>query len=152
MTACLRFTQRVWKSFLENCGHDARCFPNLQIQRAVPGTIECTLQTVHGGLILSLVDTVGSLAVASKGHFMTGVSVDINGSFLRPAGIAGDTLHVRGRVVGFGKTLAYTRIDVEDSAGKLVAYGSHTKYIASIIGRADNVKFLENGDQVIEGS
>jgi len=35
---------------------------------------------------MSLTDTLGSLAIASKGHFMTGVSTDIGTSFVRPAG------------------------------------------------------------------
>ncbi|GJD01236.1 thioesterase superfamily protein [Colletotrichum higginsianum] len=37
------------------------------------------LSTIHGGTLASLVDLGGSLAVASKGRFMTGVSTDING-------------------------------------------------------------------------
>jgi acyl-coenzyme A thioesterase PaaI-like protein len=41
--------------------------------QATPFNIFC-LETVHGGLLLSLVDTVGSLAVATRGLFMTGVS------------------------------------------------------------------------------
>jgi acyl-coenzyme A thioesterase 13 len=34
-------------------------------------------QTVHGGLIMSLTDTLGSLALATRGQYMTGVSTDI---------------------------------------------------------------------------
>jgi hypothetical protein len=59
-------------------------------------------QTVHGGLILSLADTVGSLAVATKGQYMTGVSTDISGSFVRPAGRPGDVLKMIGTVTGMG--------------------------------------------------
>ncbi|KAF9790334.1 hypothetical protein BJ322DRAFT_1035658 [Thelephora terrestris] len=29
MSACLRFTRRVWHSFVENKGHDVQCFPNV---------------------------------------------------------------------------------------------------------------------------
>jgi acyl-coenzyme A thioesterase 13 len=57
---------------------------------------------VHGGLILSLTDTLGSLAVATKGHFMTGVSTDIGTSFVRPAGRVGDTLHAKAILTGMG--------------------------------------------------
>jgi acyl-coenzyme A thioesterase 13 len=80
-------------------------------------------QTVHGGLILSLTDTLGSLAVASKGHYMTGVSTDIGTSFVRPAGRVGDTLHAKAVLTGIGKQLAYTRVDFTNPAGELVAYG-----------------------------
>lgn len=60
-------------------------------------------QTVHGGLILSLTDTLGSLAVATKGLYMTGVSVDIGTSFLKPAGKSGDLLKARATITGLGK-------------------------------------------------
>lgn len=81
-------------------------------------------QTVHGGLIMSLTDTLGSLAIASKGHFMTGVSTDIGTSFVKPAGIVGDTLYGIAVVTTIGKSLAYTRVDFTNDKGTLVAYGS----------------------------
>jgi acyl-coenzyme A thioesterase 13 len=37
------------------------------------------LKILHGGTIASLVDLGGSLAVASKGHYATGVSTDLTG-------------------------------------------------------------------------
>ncbi|KAG2030185.1 thioesterase thiol ester dehydrase-isomerase [Suillus americanus] len=162
MSASLRFTRRVWKSFIDNKGHDAQCFPNLVIHRAVPGTVDFSLKieqsnlnrvgTVHGGLILSLTDTLGSLAVASKGHYMTGVSTDIGASFIRPAGRPGDTLHARATLTVMGKSLAYTRVDFTNPAGDLVAYGYHTKYVGKSSSDPNNVKFSEDGEQVIEGT
>ncbi|KAF8903144.1 thioesterase thiol ester dehydrase-isomerase [Gymnopilus junonius] len=161
MAACLRFTRRVWQSFIENKGHDAQCFPNLQVHRAVPGLVEVSLKveqynlnrvgTAHGGLILSLTDTLGSLAVASKGHFMTGVSTDIGTSFVRPAGRIGDVLHAKAVLTGIGKQLAYTRVDFTNPAGELVAYGYHTKYVGKSSSHHENVKFSEDGEKVIEG-
>ncbi|KAL0961130.1 hypothetical protein HGRIS_006104 [Hohenbuehelia grisea] len=44
MAACLRFTRRVWKSFIDTKGHDAKCFPNLHVQRATPGVVEASLK------------------------------------------------------------------------------------------------------------
>lgn len=100
---------------------------------------------MHGGLILSLTDTLGSLAVASKGHFMTGVSTDIGTSFTKPAGRVGDTLYGKATVTAMGKSLAYTRVDFMNNEGTLVAHGrtfplynesqilkphtDHTKYV-----------------------
>ena len=78
---------------------------------------------VHGGLILSLTDTLGSLVVASNGHYMTGVSTDIGTSFVRPAGRVGDMLHAKTMLTGMGKQLAYTRTDFMNAQGELVAYG-----------------------------
>ena len=86
---------------------------------------------MHGGLITSLTDTLGSLAVASKGHFMTGVSTDIGTSFTKPAGRVGDTLYGKAVVTAMGKSLAYTRVDFMDSAGTLVAYGRTSFFVVS---------------------
>ncbi|TDL22241.1 Thioesterase/thiol ester dehydrase-isomerase [Rickenella mellea] len=160
MAACMRFTRKVWKSFIDNKGHDARCFPNLQIERATPGILEASLKiepynlnrvgTVHGGLVLSLTDTLGSLAVATKGQYMTGVSVDIGTSFVKPAGTVGDVLHARATVTGMGRTLAYTKVDFTTPTGELVAFGHHTKYIGKSNGHALNEKFSEDGENVLE--
>ncbi|ETW81712.1 hypothetical protein HETIRDRAFT_317991 [Heterobasidion irregulare TC 32-1] len=108
-------------------------------------------QTVHGGLILSLTDTLGSLAVATKGQYMTGVSTDIGASFVRPAGRPGDILNMTASLTGLGASLAYTRVDFNNAAGELVAYGYHTKYIGKSINHEENVKFSEDGETVIDG-
>jgi acyl-coenzyme A thioesterase 13 len=57
--------------------------------------------------VLSLTDTLGSLAVASKGHWMTGVSTDIGTSFVRPAGRVGDVLHATCILTGIGEDLIF---------------------------------------------
>lgn len=110
------------------------------------------VKTVHGGLILSMTDTLGSLALATKGSYMTGVSVDIGTSFLKPAGRVGDILKARATVTGLGKstmhdaylipnpmpfsshlkgkTLAFTKVDFMNEAGDLVAYGRKSDSIS----------------------
>lgn len=80
-------------------------------------------QTVHGGLILSLTDTLGSLAVATKGQYMTGVSTDIGTSFVKPSGRTGDILFATATLTGIGKSLAYTRTEFKNAKGDLLAYG-----------------------------
>ena len=72
---------------------------------------------------MSLTDTLGSLAIASKGHFMTGVSTDVGTSFIKPAGSVGATLYGSAVVTAMGKSLAYTRVDFTNEQGTLVAYG-----------------------------
>ncbi|THH29113.1 hypothetical protein EUX98_g5077 [Antrodiella citrinella] len=161
MAACMRFTRRVWKSFVDNKGHDQNCIPNLSILSAKPGILEASLKiesshinrvgTVHGGLILSLTDTLGSLAVATKGQYMTGVSVDIGASFVKPGGRVGDLLTAKAVVTGIGKSLAYTRVDFYNSKGQLAAYGHHTKYVGKSAGYEKDVKFSDDGETVIEG-
>jgi acyl-coenzyme A thioesterase 13 len=51
---------------------------------------------------MTLVDSMGSLAVASKGRFQTGISTDINATFVKPGGKMGDSVSVLGEVVSMG--------------------------------------------------
>lgn len=129
-------------------GHDSHNTQQLDITSAKPGRIVakylvgrsnrewrllCALTavnrvgTLHGGMVATLVDSVGSLAVASTGLASTGVSTDITATFVRPAGKEGDTVQATGEVLGIGtstvlctltqgKSLAYTRVEVRDPA------------------------------------
>jgi acyl-coenzyme A thioesterase PaaI-like protein len=60
------------------------------------------LTRCSGGLIMSLTDTLGSLAVSTQGHWMTGVSTDIGTSFVRPSGRPGDILNARASLISIG--------------------------------------------------
>lgn len=65
---------------------------------------------------MSLTDTMGSLALATKGQYMTGVSTDLAATFVRPAGKPGDILKMAATVTGMGErhTLAPSRVNVID--------------------------------------
>lgn len=58
---------------------------------------------MHGGLIATLTDTMGSLAIASKGFYSTGVSTDINTTFVKAAGGVGDEVVAEGSVISLGE-------------------------------------------------
>ncbi|TKY88992.1 hypothetical protein EX895_002233 [Sporisorium graminicola] len=161
-SACLRFVQRICRGFQTASGHDALTIPQLRIHHATPGTIRGTFQigahnlnrlgTLHGGCIATLTDTLGSLAIASKGLYSTGVSTDINTTYVKAAGTKGDTINVEGTVISMGKTLAFTRMELRHPVtDTLLAYGSHTKFIGRAMGHAENVKFDEHGETVIAG-
>jgi acyl-coenzyme A thioesterase 13 len=77
-----------------------------------------------------MVDLGGSLAVASRGLFATGVSTDLNVTYLSSGGKVGDKIQAEVTCDKFGKTLAYTNIKFMNSNGEVFARGSHTKYIA----------------------
>jgi acyl-coenzyme A thioesterase 13 len=51
---------------------------------------------------MSLTDTLGSLAIATKGQWMTGVSTNIGTSFVRSGGKVGDILHAKAVLTGMG--------------------------------------------------
>jgi len=162
MAASTKFVQHVWKAFLENKGHDYQCFPNMKIVSARPGYVRASykiepynvnrLKSLHGGLVCSLVDTMGSLALSSRGMFMTGVSTDMHITFLRPSGGIGDSLDIESHLMSMGKTLAFTKINLlHPETGNLLATGTHTKFIKTALTSPGNVKFDSTGDKVVEG-
>jgi acyl-coenzyme A thioesterase 13 len=90
------------------------------------------MMTTHGGVICTLVDIGGSIAVASMtGSPYTGVSTDISVSFAGSSKLH-ETLIVESTCLKAGRNLAFTNtnIKVKDN-GTQVATGSHTKYIGS---------------------
>jgi acyl-coenzyme A thioesterase 13 len=91
------------------------------------------LKIIHGGTIASLVDLGGSLAVASKGYYATGVSTDLNVTYISSGGKVGDTLHGTAVCDRIGKTLAYTTVTFWDNKRNIVARGSHTKFVAQAV-------------------
>ncbi|PVF99564.1 Thioesterase/thiol ester dehydrase-isomerase [Serendipita vermifera] len=161
MAAVARYTRRVWKSFLDNGGHETAVFPLLKLDSISPGRVLASLnisdhnlnrgKILHGGVILSLTDTMGSLVIATKGQWMTGVSTDIGATFVRPGGKLGESVTIEGKLTAIGGNMAFTRIEFRDKEGKLVAYGNHTKFIGKTINHPKNVKFSDNGERVIEG-
>ncbi|KAJ5741366.1 esterase [Penicillium manginii] len=138
MTA-LRFVRSVWESFRATSGLEPRLLNNLQVTAARPGTVNFELliqkehtnrlNILHGGTIASMVDLGGSLAVASRGLYATGVSTDLNVTYLNSGGKVGDKILAEVTCDKFGKTLAYTNIRFTNTKGDVVARGSHTKYV-----------------------
>ncbi|PCG97983.1 Hypothetical protein PENO1_060280 [Penicillium occitanis (nom. inval.)] len=116
--SALKFVNSVWQSFRATSGLEPRLLDGLRVTAARPGVVNFELDVqkehtnrlniLHGGTIASMVDLGGSLAVASRGLFSTGVSTDLN----------------------VGKTLAFTSIKFMNEKDEVFARGSHTKYIA----------------------
>ncbi|KAI5306969.1 hypothetical protein KEM56_006043 [Ascosphaera pollenicola] len=84
---------------------------------------------VHSNILA--VDLGGSLAVASRGLYATGVSTDLNVTYLRSGGKIGEKIlgFQEATCDKFGKTLAFTTIQFKNEKDDLVARGSHTKYV-----------------------
>ncbi|KAJ4190315.1 hypothetical protein FALCPG4_004331 [Fusarium falciforme] len=142
-----QFTKAVVRSFMADSGLEPRLLgKNFRVLSAAEGRVDFELdihkdhtnrlQTIHGGTIASLVDLGGSLAVASTGRFATGVSTDLNVTYLSPGGRVGDTLKGTAICEKIGKTLAFTQVTFTNSKGQLAARGSHTKYVTGTMGEA----------------
>lgn len=113
------------KAFRDNGGHDTATIGSLSLVSAKPGQITTRLPlakhnmnrlgSLHGGLICTLVDTMGSLALASKGLYSTGVSTDIHTTFVKAAGGVGEEVLVMGQVTSLGECEDYEHCIVSQS-------------------------------------
>ncbi|KAF1348854.1 putative PaaI_thioesterase family protein [Delphinella strobiligena] len=136
---CLPFVTSVWESFRATSGLEPRLVDGIRVTAARPGVVNFELEIekhhtnrlniLHGGTIASMVDLGGSLAVASRGLYSTGVSTDLNVTYLNSGGKIGDLIRAEATCDKFGKTLAYTSIRFTNNKDELVARGSHTKYV-----------------------
>ncbi|KAI9310263.1 acyl-coenzyme A thioesterase-like protein 13 [Dichotomocladium elegans] len=138
--------QRVLKSFHTEGGYDGLVLPGLKVIDSEEGRVRAEftvekqhlnrLKSVHGGLLATVVDVGGSLALASKGMYATGVSTDINISYISGAK-EGDVITVDCRCNKLGKTLAFTTVELS-SNGRLVALGRHNKFVAQAYAHPNN--------------
>ncbi|TPX10018.1 uncharacterized protein E0L32_001215 [Thyridium curvatum] len=141
-----KFVRSVVRSFMAESGLEPRLLGphNFRVLHAEKGKVDFELdihkdhtnrlKILHGGTIASLVDLGGSLAVASMGLFATGVSTDLNVTYLSGGGKVGDKLHGTAVCEKIGKTLAFTQVTFKNKKGELAARGSHTKYVAQAWG------------------
>ncbi|KAL1922239.1 uncharacterized protein VTP21DRAFT_9778 [Calcarisporiella thermophila] len=144
------FVKSVWQAFLASGGHDAQTLGGMTLANTANGQITATLPvtpqhlnrlgSVHGGLIATIIDVGGSLAISSKGYYTTGVSTDLNVSYIAGAK-EGEELNILGKVDKMGKTLAFTSVEIRVGE-RLVAVGRHTKYVSPIHSNPQNDKDL----------
>ena len=82
---------------------------------------------VHGGVLLTLLDTVSGFAgihVEEDEDPLGCFTVSLNAKFISPA-ISG-ALYAEGNAQGGGRSLFFTYAEIRDEAGKLVATGDGT--------------------------
>ncbi|KAG6031989.1 hypothetical protein E4U41_007350 [Claviceps citrina] len=144
----MAFTKAVLRSFMAQSGLEPRLLgsKNISILSAQAGRVDFELaihkdhtnrlNIIHGGTLASLVDLGGSLAVASTGRFSTGLTTDLNVTYLASGGRPGDVLRGTATLDKIGKTLAYTTVTFTNCTGELAARGSHTKYVGGTMGEA----------------
>ena len=84
--------------------------------------------TLHGGMTATLIDSLTTFVLATKPPHIPGASVDMSISYLRPAK-PGQEIIINAEVVKMGQTLAFTSAELLHKDGKLIAKGSHTKYV-----------------------
>ncbi|KAF9436178.1 hypothetical protein BGZ76_004646 [Entomortierella beljakovae] len=137
MASALAHCRRVCAHYMSVGGFDTQALSGLKVVSVAKGNILCELQLekqhlnhlggCHGGLLSTIVDVGGSLAIANEDMFATGVSTDLNVSFISGAKI-GEKLSIFSKCDKIGGSLAYTSVEI--SVGeRLVALGRHTKFV-----------------------
>ncbi|OXV09030.1 hypothetical protein Egran_03206 [Elaphomyces granulatus] len=106
----------------------------LQVTAAKPGVVNFELDIkkehtnrlgiIHGGTLASMVDLGGSLAVASRGLFATGVSTDLNVTYLSSGGKIGDRI-----MAVCCKFLRINSSDLTATSGRVSAHVSIGSYL-----------------------
>jgi uncharacterized protein (TIGR00369 family) len=101
--------------------------------RAAPEPRFCNLtNTVHGGWIMTMLDTAMALAAQttlSPGE--TCPSHETTAKFVRPIFIDSGVMHVSGHVVSRGRTVITLEGRIEDAEGRLHAHGTSTCLVVS---------------------
>lgn len=108
---------------------------------AAPGKLICEMKveeqhankmgTLHGGMIATLVDVISSLALLCTERGISGVSVDMNITYMSPAKVGEDIL-ITAHVLKEGRSLSFASVDLMNKAtGKLIAQGRHTKHMGN---------------------
>jgi acyl-coenzyme A thioesterase 13 len=83
---------------------------------------------LHGGVLATLVDEAGTVALASLDRDgRPGVTTDLNVSYLSPA--RAPRVIAEARALKVGRTLGYVQVDVRGEDGTLVAQGRMTKFM-----------------------
>ncbi|XP_073159472.1 uncharacterized protein [Henckelia pumila] len=95
----------------------------------VPPRLLNTGNSLHGGATAALVDIVGSAALFTVGLPYSGVSVEINVSYLDGA-FVGEEIEIESKVLRAGKSIAVVSVEFRNKkTGKVIAQGRHTKYL-----------------------
>lgn len=76
--------------------------------------------TLHGGVMFTLADTVAGVAAWSYGYFVT--TIDSSFTFMRK-GIPGETLVAEGKVLKKGSRIHFVEVTVANEAGDLLCKG-----------------------------
>jgi len=92
-----------------------------------------SMGSIHGSVSATIVDWMGGMAIATWDiRDKTGVSVDLHVTFQSGAKVD-EEIEIEGIAEKVGGSLAFTKVSLykveEGKRGRIVATGSHTKYV-----------------------
>ncbi|CAO1616952.1 unnamed protein product [Parajaminaea phylloscopi] len=139
--------QQLTQQILANSPVYSHMLSDIHLVSCEPGRVEYSLplqpihlnshQTMHGATSATLVDFMGGPVIASLSQeplkAPRGVSTDISIQYLNAAR-AGETLRIIGRSKKRGRHLAWVGVEIRSLQeghpdGKIIAEGSHTKFL-----------------------
>ncbi|TVU14435.1 hypothetical protein EJB05_37905 [Eragrostis curvula] len=86
---------------------------------------------LRSGVTATLTDQLGSAVFFCSGLATSGVSLEINVSYVDVAAI-GEEIEVEGKLLRAGKSVGVVSVDFrKKKTGKFIAQGRHTKYLAA---------------------
>ncbi|KAF2772508.1 Thioesterase/thiol ester dehydrase-isomerase [Teratosphaeria nubilosa] len=94
-------------------------------------------QSLHGAVSAAICDWMGGMAISSYDlRDRSGVSVDIHVTYQSGAKV-GDVIEIEGIAEKVGGSLAFTKVNIfkvdgEGKRGRVVASGTHTKFVKGI--------------------
>ncbi len=119
--------ERPYSGYAELIGYElidkARDFARLQLL-IKPHHLN-RMEVPHGGVMATLIDTATGFAVgyaAGPERVLRAVTVSMNVQFMGQ-GKVGEVVTVEGQRIGGGKTVAFAKADVKNSAGQILARG-----------------------------
>ncbi|KAI4100120.1 MAG: hypothetical protein LQ339_005642 [Xanthoria mediterranea] len=140
VNAELEHVRNYWANMKSNSPIYNFLLGDIEIISATKGQIRAHLKvlpvhfnskkTLHGVVSSCIMDWAGGMAIASTGLDNTGLSTDIHTTFVSTAK-EGDLLEIESKASKVGASLAFTTIEIRHAGDKekVVAHGTHTKYI-----------------------
>ncbi|KAF6147874.1 hypothetical protein GIB67_014454 [Kingdonia uniflora] len=139
----LESASREEESSLDGLPHkffDPFIMQGIHVDLIEPGRILCSMKVprrllntgnfMHGGATASLVDLIGSAVIFTVGAPKTGVSLEINVSYL-DAAFLDEEIEIEAKVLRVGKAIGVVTVELrKKESGKIFAQGRHTKYLA----------------------
>ncbi|XP_042497257.1 acyl-coenzyme A thioesterase 13-like [Macadamia integrifolia] len=118
---------------------DPFIWEGIQFDVIEPGRLVCSLKVplrllnsgnfLHGGATAMLVDIIGATTLHTVGGQTTGVSVEINVTYL-DAAFADEEIEIEGKVLHVGKAIGIVSVELRNKkTRKIIAQGRHTIFL-----------------------
>lgn len=82
---------------------------------------------MHGGAIMTLLDSAGGLSILTLGNLVNQVTINLNTNFVRP--VSAGPVKVRSQVVKSGKNISFCNIELRDGNGEICATASGSWFV-----------------------